>query len=231
MTSALDIGQSLSASASDAFDPSAQMLYTEPDTAAYAQRATLRAAPGTQWLYTNGNTQLLGAIIRDAAGGDAAAVYAFAHRELFGPLGRERVTLEFDAAGTPIAASHLWAPARAWARFGMLYLHDGVVGGQRILPAGWTDYSARYTPGSDDYGYAAGFWTNRGASPGARVRTAGGMPADSFMARGSDGQYVIVTPSLDLVVARLGYARTPRGDIAAVNRLVAEVVAALRAPG
>jgi CubicO group peptidase (beta-lactamase class C family) len=231
MTSGLDIGQSLTASAGDAFDPSAQMVYIEPDTAAYAQRARLRAAPGTQWLYTNGNTQLLSSIVRDAVGGDAAAVLAFARRELFGPLGMERVTLEFDAAGTPIGASHLWAPARAWARFGMLYLHDGVVGGQPILPAGWVDYSARYTPGSDAYGYAAGFWTNRGASPGARVRTSAGMPEDSFMARGSDGQYVIVVPSFDLVIARLGYARTPRGDIAAVSRLVAEVVAALRAPG
>jgi len=229
MNSGLDMGQSIRAGLSTAFDPTAQMIFVDADTAADAERAGLANPPGTVWNYTNANTQLLSRIVRDQAGGTAASTLAFAHRELFDKLGMRRVTLEFDGAGTPVGASHMWASARDWARFGQLYLDDGIgSSGERILPAGWVSYSAAATPGAGEYGYAAGFWTNRDDGPGARYRIARGMPADAFMARGSHGQYVIMIPSRDLVIARFGPAWTPRDDMDRVAQLTAEVIAALR---
>ncbi len=225
MNSGLDVGQSLTASFTDAFDPSAQMEFVERDMAAFAEKAPLKFQPGADWNYTNGNTMLLSRVIRDQAGGTAAATLAFACRELFSKLGMRRVTLEFDAVGTPIGSSHMLASARDWARFGLLYLHDGVVDGHRLLPEGWVDYSATYTSHSDAYGYAAGFWTNRGDSSGARYRIRRGMPADAFMARGAYGQYVVVVPSLDLVVVRLGMSFERRNDLDSVARLIADVAA------
>jgi len=227
MTSGLRIGQSLMSDWTTAFDPAAQMNFAVPDMAGMAERAPLAAPPGRSWRYTDGNTAILGRIIRDAAGGDAASVQAFAHRELFDKLGMEHVTLETDATGAPIGGIGMWASARDWARLGLLYLNDGAVGGERILPQGWVDYSARLTPGSEAFGYGAGFWTNQ-PSPGAR-RTRPHMPADSFMARGSHGQYVVVVPSARLVVVRLGDAYTFAGDIEAMDRLVGEAIAAVGA--
>ena len=225
MTSGLDIGQTLHDVSP--FDPAAQMLFIEHDMAAYAARAPLGHAPGTAWNYTDPNTLLLSRIVRDLAGGDPQSTLAFAHRELFDRIGMRHATLEFDAAGTPMGSSHLWAPARDWARLGLLYLHDGVAGGTRILPAGWVEYSARPTPGSEYFGYAAGFWTNRGRGYGADHRIAAGMPADAFMARGTYGQYVVIIPSHELVIARFGPAFTPRDDMDTVARLTREVIAAL----
>jgi CubicO group peptidase (beta-lactamase class C family) len=144
--SGIEFGQSLYGDWRSAFDPSAQMQFDMADEAAFAETAELGAAPGTRWNYTNGNTMLLARMIRDQAGGDAASVLRFAHTELFDKLGMEHITLEFAGAGTPIEASHMWASARDWARFGQLYLDDGVVGGERILPEGWVDYSARLRP-------------------------------------------------------------------------------------
>jgi len=227
MTSGLDAGQSLHDVSP--FDPSAQMLFVEPDMAAFAARAPLAHAPGTHWNYTDPNTLLLSGIVRDLAGGDTASTLAFVRRELFDKLGMRHATFEFDAAGTPIGASHVWAPARDWARLGLLYLQDGVVGGERLLPEGWVTYSARPTPGAEHVGYGAGFWTNRGAGYGAGYRTAAGMPADAFMARGSYGQYVVIVPSQQLVIVRLGPAWTPRDDMDAVARLTRETIAALAA--
>jgi CubicO group peptidase (beta-lactamase class C family) len=121
------------------------MQFDMADEAAFVETAGLVL----RWNYTNGNTMLLALMIRDQTGGDAASVLRFARRELFDKLGMEHVTLEFDGAGTPIGSSHMWASARDWARFGQLYLDDGVVASERNLPEGWVDYSARLNPGSE----------------------------------------------------------------------------------
>lgn len=228
MTSGLEIGQSLTSGPLSMFDPSAQMLFVEPDMAAFAERAPVNAAPGKRWNYTDANTLLLSRIVRDQAGGDAASVHAFMRRELFDRLGMEHVTMELDASGTAIGSSHMLASARDWARLGMLYLNDGIVGGVRVLPQGWVDYSATQTPGSEMFGYGAGFWTNRGQGAAANWRVSNGMPADSFMALGNFGQYVVIIPSKRLVIVRLGNSHLPRGDMKMMTRLVADVVAAIK---
>lgn len=206
------------------FNPVARMLYLERDMAGFAESAGLEAKPGSTWNYTSGNTLILSRIIRDAAGGHAADVLRFAHRELFDPLGMRNVTLEIDATGTPVGSTYMLAPARAWARFGMLYLNDGVVGGRQILPEDWVHYSSTPTL---ETGYGAGFWTNRveGTIPWSNVAwSIPGAPRDAFFARGLLGQYVVVIPSARLVVARFGISHGPGADIEGVGHLVADVI-------
>jgi CubicO group peptidase (beta-lactamase class C family) len=205
------------------FDPSSRMLFTEPDMAGFAESAPLAAPPGTRYHYSSPSTLILSRIVRDAAGGQAEDVRRFAARELFTPLGMRGVTLEFDAVGTPVGSSYMYATARDWARFGLLYANDGVAGGRRILPEGWVQYSASPTPGSRD-GYGAGFFTNRGESDFGRLRVRGGMPADSFFASGTQGQRIVIAPAERLVVVRLGRSQDwETFDIRGLIRLVAEV--------
>ena len=117
------------------------------------------------------------------------------------------------------------ATARDWARFGMLYLSDGVVGGKRILPEGWVKYSASATPNAW-VGYSAGFWTNLGDSFGATYRIEHGWPRDAFFAKGTIGQYVIIIPSERLVIVRLGRSPNWPPEADGVFQLVGDVVAA-----
>jgi CubicO group peptidase (beta-lactamase class C family) len=209
------------------FDPSSRMLYTEPDMAAFAESARLQAPPGTRYHYSSPSTLILSRIVRDAVGGRAEDVRRFAERELFHPLGMRDVILEFDAAGTPVGSSYMYATARDWARFGLLYANDGMADGRRILPEGWVGYSATPTPGSRD-GYGAGFFTNRGESDFGRLRVRGGMPADSFFASGTQGQRIVVAPAERLVVVRLGRSQDwETFDIRGLIRLVADVNAAV----
>ena len=228
-TSGLAMGSSLNASLLSAIAPVNRMKFIAHDMAAFAEGADLESTPGSAWNYHDGNTIILSHLIRDAAGGHAADVLRFARSELFGPLGMRHVTLEFDAAGTPEGSSQMLASARDWARLGALYLNDGVVGGQRILPQGWVNYSA--TPTASAWvGYGAGFWTNRGDSFGAKYRTSRGWPANSFYASGTFGQYVVIIPSERLVIARFGTSGN-RYDIEGVSRLVTEVIAATGGKG
>ena len=224
-TAGLALGSSLQASLGAALEPVNRMKFMETDMAAFAGAARLETPPGRIWNYHDGNYLILSRLILDAVGGTPADFLRFAQQELFAPLGMRHVTLEFDGAGTPEGSSQMLASARDWARFGLLYLNDGVVGGKRILPEGWVKYSASPTPAAF-VGYGAGFWTNLGDSMGAHYRIQNGWPRDAFFAKGSIGQYVIVIPSQRLVIVRLGRTVNWPLDADGVSQLVSDVVAA-----
>jgi len=203
------------------FDPSS-LMYLHDDMAGFAVDAPLIAPPGTRWAYSSATTQILARIIRDATGGPEQTL-AYAWRELFNPLGMRHVTLQFDASGTLQGSANMLASARDWAKFGLLYLYDGVVGGKRILDEDWVDFCAAATLDTD---YGAGFWTNRSAHANARGRLRLGIPRDAFFASGLLGQRVVILPSQHMVVVRLGDSVDPTGDIRGLARLVKEAIAA-----
>jgi CubicO group peptidase (beta-lactamase class C family) len=217
MTSGLALDESNSG-----FDPSSQMVYLHNDMAGFAVKAPLIAEPGTRWAYSSPTTQILARIIRDAAGGPEQSL-RLAWRELFNPLGMRNVTLEFDGSGTLQGSSSMLASARDWARFGLLYLQDGVVGGRKILHEDWVDLSAAATLDTD---YGAGFWTNRSEHERAKGRVAMGIPRDAFFAFGDMGQRIVILQSQRMVIVRLGDSVDPTGDIQGLGRLVREVIAA-----
>ena len=114
--------------------------------------------------------------------------------------------LETDASGTFVGSSLMWATARDWARFGMLYLQDGVWAGMRILPEGWVHYSQTPAPADPQARYGAHFWLE--VPEGYRVSDAT-LPGDAFHAAGHQGQFVTIVPSRQAVIVRLGATRHP----------------------
>lgn len=205
-----------------------RMWMLEPDSVAFAARQALVSTPGTQWAYSNLGYALLSGVIREVAGGGSPGrTLSFIRRELFEPLGMEHATLEFDAAGNPEGNGFMVASARDWARFGHFFLDDGVVSGRRLLPEGWTKYSATPTL---DTGYGAGFWTNRkqdGEVPYWGIAWGlPSLPADTYFGRGALGQFLVIVPSERLVVVRLGLSH---GTSTGIDQLGASILAILRA--
>jgi CubicO group peptidase (beta-lactamase class C family) len=214
----------------DGFDDATRMWSTERDMAGYAASRPQVVPPGTRWVYSDGAYMRVSRAVRDAAGGRADDVLRLAHGQLFGPLGMKSVVMEFDATGTPVGASHFYATARDWARFGQLYLADGMAGPLRVLPEGWVKHATTPTL---DAGYGAGWWLNLPvAEPDALGFPWGlpGAPADAFFGFGYLGQFVVVVPSRQLVVVRLGLTHEAGGDRAGVGRLIAQVAEAVAAP-
>lgn len=200
--------------------PITQMLYAEPDMAAYVVEQPTARAPGTYQQYSSGSTNVLCAVLTEAAGTKAD----LPRSELFAPLGLSSAVLEPDAAGTPVCSSYMWATPREWAAVGQFALQDGVWGGERLLPEGWIEQTttAVEVEETEDPGYAAGWWANR--LPDGTLAD-DDLPADAYSAKGHDGQRIVVVPSEDLVVVRLGFS--PEADSVGEGELTAALIEAL----
>ena len=171
------------------------MLFGEgkDDVAHYAAAQPLEYAPGGFWSYSSGTTNIVSRCVARALDAFGPDFEAFMRARLFEPLGMTSAAPRFDAAGTFIGSSYCFCTARDFARFGLLYLRDGVWDGQRVLPEGWVDYARTPTwqQPTEDGPYGAHWWLGLGG-PG------------SFSANGYDGQYTVVVPDLDMVVVRHG---------------------------
>jgi CubicO group peptidase (beta-lactamase class C family) len=124
--------------------------------------------------------------------------------------------METDAVGTYIASSYTYANTRDWARFGLLYLYNGVWNNDTIFPADWIDFTTKEAPNSNGE-YGAQFWLNK---TGHELPDA---PKDTYFADGFHGQRVYIIPSKHLVIVRLGESKKGEFDY---NKFVSAVLEA-----
>jgi CubicO group peptidase (beta-lactamase class C family) len=177
----------------------------------------LEVPPGSRFRYSN-NDILLAVRALDSKAGDQT-YGRFPDALLFGRIDMDHTIAEVDWKGNFILSSQVWSTARDLARFGFLYLNDGMWLGERILPEGWRDYVTRPSGPQPDgeFGYGATFWL---------MNKSQGVPADTFAAFGNRGQYVVIVPSRRIVIVRRG--EDPAGARFDVARFTAEILAALR---
>ena len=189
------------------------MLWGEgaDDVAHYAASLPLDHAIGSTFNYSSGTTNIICRHLGDLLGGEDG-LRAYLAERLFGPLAMRSATPQFDAAGTWVGSSYVFATARDYARFGLWYLRDGLWRGERLLPEGWVD-AARTRRSVDEetgWGYGEHWWV--------RNDTHG-----TFWANGYEGQLTMCVPGLDLVIVRLG--KTPSELRPHREAFVAEVLA------
>ncbi|GHV95490.1 penicillin-binding protein [Spirochaetia bacterium] len=164
--------------------------FSRPATVVEALEQELKYEPGSRFVYDNGSTLLASAMFTQALG---KTVRDFLVDALFRPLGIPDPEWAESADGHTMGATGLLLSTSSLALFGQLLLQRGQWNGRQLVPPLWIDCASRsHVSTSDsrhadcDLGYGYGFWPCRHGA---------------YRADGKDGQFVVVLPRQDAVVA------------------------------
>jgi CubicO group peptidase (beta-lactamase class C family) len=155
-------------------------------------RTRIERSPGEEFHYNNYHPLLLGLVLERATG---MSVSAYMATRLWQPLGAEADAtwnLDSEGSGFEKMESGLNAAPVDYARFGLLFLHDGRSNGRRIVPRDWVRAATRTDTNTDPAAFYQYFWWVDTERPGR------------YYALGDYGQYIYVAPDVDAVVVRLG---------------------------
>ena len=152
--------------------------------------------PGKSYKYASGDTQLLAMVIEKATG---KKLYDYLTESFWKPLGSENQTLwQVDSKENDLVKAYccIASNAKDFARFGKLYKDHGKWNGKQVLDSAFIAKSLtpRF-PESPQYGY--GWWLQKREDK------------SFFMMRGHLGQYVIVEPTDNVIIVRLGDEKSP----------------------
>ena len=160
-----------------------------------ARNRGLIREPGSSWDYENYDTILAVLSMKNTLGDD---YFTFPRKALLDKIGMRSTFLSTDRFGDFVLSSQVYTNARDLARFGLLYLNEGVWDGEQIISKEWIDFVRTPAPASKEHNYFYGgqWWL----VPTDRTD----VPKDAYSTAGNRGQYVIVVPSHDLVIVRRG---------------------------
>jgi CubicO group peptidase (beta-lactamase class C family) len=183
MTSGLDWDQGFEGGKQQSMND----LYRSSNWTQFILDRPMAHSPGEVYNYSNGNPDLISAIITKLTGKLAED---YAREKLFAPLGIVHWHWDRDPQGLTIGEGMLYLLPRDMAKIGYLYLRHGEWEGKRLLPSGWADVlnhtivnmHASYDP---DQSYSNFFWV----FPDKHV----------YMANGKNGQLIVMFPDLDVV--------------------------------
>ena len=160
--------------------------------------STLDFTPGSKMQYSTAGSHITAVALSRAVGMN---LREFGEKYLFGPAGIKIMDWLKDPQGNCFGGNDMYFTVRDMAVLGYLYLNNGKMNGQQIVPEDWVNKSVVPFSGTSTtswgklskYGYGYFWWT--GEVSGKKI----------FTALGHGGQYVLCVPDLDMVVAVQSY--------------------------
>lgn len=187
----------------------------EDVTVSYMKTLPRDVPAGSKWLYSTGETNLIGVLVSSATG---KSLSAYLSEKIWKPFGMEQGAVwMLGATGHEISGCCISASLKDYARLGQFVLNDGVVDGVRIVPDDWFGNATTKQAdiGLPGRGYGYQWWTNDDGS---------------FAAQGIFGQGIFIDPKRKLVIASNGNwptATDPEGVGAAREAFYKSVQAAV----
>ena len=158
--------------------------------------------PGSHFQYNTPGTHMLSAIVGKVTG---QSVLDYLRPRLFEPLGIENPEWPASPQGNTFGGWGLKVRTEDVAKFGQLYLQKGEWNGKQLVPAAWVEQATakQVSNGSDpekdwDQGYGFQFWRCRHGA---------------YRGDGANGQYCIVLPAQDAVIAITAETRDMQGEL------------------
>jgi CubicO group peptidase (beta-lactamase class C family) len=193
------------------------------DSFKYAATRPQQWPPATVGRYRNTDPVLTNYMIRLAVEKRGENYHAFPQRALFDKIGVRTMVLDTDPYGNFLTHGYEAASGRDWARIANLYLQDGVWNGERILPEGYAKFVGTLAPAwvaDQRPQYGGLFWVNGdGGWP---------APADMYFMSGVGGQQVMIIPTHQLAVVRLGHYKGAQAAGRATRKAVGLLVEAVQ---
>jgi len=193
-----------------------EMLFLKETAADYALSAPYENTPGDTWSYSSGTTNIINRLIKNTFDNEEAYLN-FPNAAIFDKLDMPTAQIETDESNEYVLSSFMYASAREWGKLGQLYLNEGIWLNDTIITKEWHDYSLTPTPYSEDK-YGAHIWLN------GNPKEYPSCPDDTYKFSGYEGQYVIVIPSLELIIVRLGLSKGPPFDMDKVLGMIIDAV-------
>jgi CubicO group peptidase (beta-lactamase class C family) len=192
-------------------DETIMRMYQSPDRTAFVLNQPMAEMPGAKFNYNGGNPYLLSALVNKKSGQNALD---FARKELFEPLGIKSAKWgTVDAQGVTDGEAGLFLSPHDMARFGYLYLHNGMWDGKQIIASSWVDMAkAGGVTATFGFHYANLWWSypDKGA----------------YMARGRHSQLILVLPKLDIVAVMTGVLRD--SEFYSISGLIDDITSAVK---
>jgi CubicO group peptidase (beta-lactamase class C family) len=179
----------------DEISDATKMLFLERDMTKMQKEKPLSYETNASWNYSSGTSNLLSGILRNQFKTHQEYL-DFWYTDFIDKIGMNSMVVETDLTGNYVASSYAWATARDWAKFGLLYLHNGDWNGEALFTKKWVDYVTTPTPTSNGT-YGAQFWLNA-------ENQFKDVPKNMYFADGYQGQRVYVLPDQELVIVRFG---------------------------
>ncbi|MEO1305427.1 MAG: serine hydrolase, partial [Pseudomonadota bacterium] len=197
------------------------------DSAEFCLSKPLADPPGKAGRYRNCDPLLTLAMIRNAAcGGSIQKFLSWPYENLLNRIGATGMVLETDPYGHFLISGHDYGRARDWARLGQLVLQRGAWDGEQIIPESFIEFMK--TPATEAWGNT----TNDPYGGFAYLNTEHVLPTvpkDALIMSGGGRQRVVVIPSLDLVIVRLGHINGQTAGLeGTLNEAFGEICASIR---
>ncbi|MAI77987.1 MAG: serine hydrolase [Deltaproteobacteria bacterium] len=197
----------------DRHSDSGEMLWGKgaQDMGAFAMERPLVRRPGSHFRYSSGDSLILSTVVKRVLEENQLSTLDWMQEHILDPLGMTSAIPRFDPSGTFIGSSYLFACAQDFARLGYLYLRGGHWNDCTLLTESWVNFSRTPSPAGAEAGYGAHFWLTKGSH---------GL----FFGDGFEGQKILIDPTIDLVVVRLG--KTDEEQHPSLQRALALTVSA-----